>query len=162
MTASLCPNSPVITHSGLTLTLRSLAPDDLAAVMALEARVQSHPWRRSSYEDCLDGRHHCWLAEHQGQIRGFVVLAWAGGDAELLNLAVDPDWQGRGLGRALLDWAVRQARSVASVLFLEVRVSNHRAIAFYQTAGFFEVGLRPNYYPAGRGREDALILALQF
>ena len=162
MTSTHSPTNRVTTTSGVTLTLRALTPEDLPAVMALEARVQTHPWRRSSYDDCLDGRHHCWLAEHQGRIRGFVVLAWAGGDAELLNLAVDPDWQGRGLGRALLDLAVSRARSVASVLFLEVRVSNHRAIGFYQQADFFEVGLRPNYYPSDRGREDALILAMQF
>lgn len=162
MTSTQCPVSSITTDSGMAVTLRTLTSGDVQAVMALEARVQSHPWRRSSYDDCLEGRHHCWVAEHQGQIRGFVVLAWAGGDAELLNLAVDPDWQGRGLGRSLLDQAVCRARQVASVLFLEVRVSNHRAIAFYQQAGFFEVGLRPNYYPSGRGREDALILALQF
>jgi len=152
----------VTTESGFNLTLRPLAADDIVAVMALEARVQSHPWERSHYDDCLRGRPSCWLAERDGQLVGFVVLSWGGGDAELLNLAVAPECQGRGLGQVLLGLALRQARSVASMLFLEVRVSNHRAIAFYQKAGFFEVGVRPNYYPLGRGREDALILACQF
>lgn len=150
------------THTGLNLSFRELERADVAPVMALEQQVQSHPWRASSYDDCLEGRHHCWLAEHQGQLLGFVVVAWAGGDGELLNIAVSPDWQRQGVGRALLTLARERVRPFSSMLFLEVRVSNRQAIEFYEREQFSEVGLRPNYYPAGKGREDALILAYQF
>ena len=47
----------------------------------------------------------------------------------------------------------------ATSAYLEVRPSNHEAIALYQQSGFTEVGYRRNYYPAHLGREDALILA---
>jgi ribosomal-protein-alanine N-acetyltransferase len=45
-----------------------------------------------------------------------------------------------------------------SQLLLEVRVSNHAAIALYQNEGFREIGQRPGYYPAANGREDARVL----
>tara|TARA_R100000900_G_scaffold127194_1_gene101945 strand:- start:1256 stop:1747 length:492 start_codon:yes stop_codon:yes gene_type:complete len=160
MTSTPHPSlSIVTTATGLELTFRPLASADIEAVMALEKQVQSHPWRRSSYDDCLTGRHHCWLAEHQGQLVGFVVVAWAAGDAELLNIAVAPNRQRQGVGQALLELMLAQVKPFASMVFLEVRVSNHSAIAFYEREQFFELGQRPNYYPTAPGREDALILA---
>lgn len=149
------------TRSGDPLTFRALESQDIDAVMALERLVQTHPWRRSSYEDCLNGRHHCWLAEHGGELVGFAVASWGGGDAELLNLAVTPKWQRRGVGQCLLTQVCEKLSAYASMVFLEVRVSNRRAIEFYQRQQFFEVGNRPNYYPTMNGREDALIMALQ-
>ncbi|MGD8175536.1 ribosomal protein S18-alanine N-acetyltransferase [Marinimicrobium sp. ARAG 43.8] len=149
------------TQSGAALQVRPLAASDIADVMALEARVQTHPWRRSSYEDCLNGRHHCWTVHNEGRLVGFVVVAWAGGDGELLNIAVAPEKQRHGVGKALLELALEQIKPFASMLFLEVRVSNTQAITFYEREQFFEVGHRPNYYPANGGREDALILARQ-
>ena len=56
----------------------------------------------------------------------------------------------------LIDWA----KTFAAVIFLEVRVSNLVAINLYNSLGFFEVGCRPNYYPATNGREDALVFSL--
>lgn len=153
--------APAQTRAGLALNFRPLEPGDIAAVMALESQVQTHPWRRSSYEDCLDGRHHCWLAEADGELVGFVVVAWAGGDGELLNIAVAPQRQRQGVGECLLSLAVELVKPYASMLFLEVRLSNRNAIQFYERDQFFEVGHRPNYYPSTRGREDALILARQ-
>lgn len=148
-------------RKGAVLDFRPLAEADVAAVMALEASLQSHPWRRASYDDCLEGRHLCWLAECEGELVGFVVASCAAGEAELLNLAVAANWQRQGVGECLLDALDEALGAAASMLFLEVRVSNHSAIAFYQQQDFFEVGHRPNYYPSGRGREDALIMARQ-
>ncbi|WP_051234746.1 ribosomal protein S18-alanine N-acetyltransferase [Marinimicrobium agarilyticum] len=153
--------APTQTRSGLALSFRPLEAADIAPVMALESQLQSHPWRRSSYEDCLAGRHHCWLAEASGELVGFVVVAWAGGDGELLNIAVASQRQRQGVGERLLALAFELVRPHASMMFLEVRLSNRNAIQFYEREQFFEVGQRPNYYPSARGREDALILARQ-
>ncbi|MDQ2077736.1 ribosomal protein S18-alanine N-acetyltransferase [Marinimicrobium sp. ABcell2] len=150
-----------VTSTGAPIDFHALETADLPAVLGLERKVQSHPWEPSSFEDCLRGRHKCWLAKHGDQLLGFVVLAWAGGEAELLNIAVDPSNQGQGIGRCLLRAAIELAQPHAEMMFLEVRVSNRKAINFYYQEDFFEVGVRRDYYPGVNGREDALVLARQ-
>jgi ribosomal-protein-alanine N-acetyltransferase len=46
-------------------------------------------------------------------------------------------------------------------VFLEVRPSNPRAVTLYESLGFYDIGRRPNYYPARRGREDAVVMAME-
>lgn len=149
------------TRAGEVIDFHRLTATDLPEVLALERQVQTHPWRPSSFEDCLRGRHHCWLAKHNDELLGFVVLGWAGGEAELLNIAVHPTRQGQGIGRSLLHAAIELAQPQADMMFLEVRVSNRKALQFYYHEDFFEVGLRRDYYPSTNGREDALVLTRQ-
>ena len=93
------------------------------------------------------------------QIRdGIGVIA---GEAELLDLVVGPKHQGQGIGKALLEWIVLQLPEFADRFFLEVRESNQSALALYQNVGFVEVGVRPKYYPADHGREDAILMAME-
>jgi ribosomal-protein-alanine N-acetyltransferase len=92
-------------------------------------------------------------------IAGFGVLWWGGEEAELANLSVHPEWQGRGGGARLLDTllAEGQCRGVERV-FLEVRESNHPARGLYDSRGFVPVGRRSRYYE--KPVEDALVLCL--
>ena len=88
------------------------------------------------------------------------MTAVAVGDGHLLNLCVDPAQHGRGFGRQLLLQALDVARGHdASRLILEVRPSNWVARSLYCRHGFRQIGVRRGYYPARRGREDALVLA---
>lgn len=155
------PNLPDVTYTGLSLHYRLLEELDIPYVMALERNAHSHPWRQSSFEDCLKGRQKCWLAEHKGALAGYVVVTHGGGDAELLNISVSPNYQRKGVGQCLLKLAVECVRDKADMLFLEVRVSNRKAIALYEKEDFFEVGQRKNYYPTVNGHEDALLMARQ-
>ena len=149
------------TVMGLELSLRLLEDDDLSHVMELERSAHSHPWRQSSFEDCLKGRQRCWLAEHNHKLVGYVVITHAGGDAELLNIAVSPKFQRKGIGSTLLQHAISCVIGHADMLFLEVRISNRKAIELYSKEGFFELGNRKNYYPTNNGHEDALLMASQ-
>jgi ribosomal-protein-alanine N-acetyltransferase len=83
------------------------------------------------------------------------------GDAELLNISVAPAYQRKGIGQCLLAHAVNCVKAKADMLFLEVRMSNRKAIALYEREDFFEVGQRKNYYPTVNGHEDALLMARQ-
>lgn len=149
------------TSAGLTVSSRLLTEVDIPKIMQLERSAHSHPWRQSSFEDCLKGRQRCWLAEHGEQLVGYVVVTHGGGDAELLNISVAPRYQRKGIGSCLIQHAVNVVKEHADMLFLEVRVSNHKAIELYAKEGFFEVGQRKNYYPASNGYEDALLMACQ-
>jgi ribosomal-protein-alanine N-acetyltransferase len=149
------------TVMGLRLELRLLSEPELASVMELERMAHAYPWRQSSFEDCLRGRQRCWLAYVEHNLVGYVVVTHAGGDAELLNLAVSPKFQRRGIGSVLVQHAIACVQGFADMLFLEVRVSNQKAINLYAQEGFFEVGHRKNYYPRANGHEDALLMASQ-
>lgn len=151
----------IVTYTGLELSLREIRAADIPQVMELERSAHSHPWRQSSFEDCLKGRQKCWLAESKDNLVGYVVITHGGGDAELLNISVAPAFQRKGVGQCLLNHAINCVKGKADMLFLEVRVSNHKAIQLYSKEGFFEVGQRKNYYPTLNGREDALLMAMQ-
>jgi ribosomal-protein-alanine N-acetyltransferase len=88
---------------------------------------------------------------------GFVLARMAGGEAEILTLAVAPHARGKGLGRALLQSAIARAQEMgADAMFLEVGADNPHALALYAGLGFAKVGMRKGYYRGG----DALVLRL--
>ena len=92
---------------------------------------------------------------------GFVLARTAGGEAEILTLAVAPAARGRGLGGVLLRAAIARAREMgAETMFLEVGTDNPRALALYTRLGFAKVGMRKGYYSAVPGSGDALVLRL--
>lgn len=151
----------ISTVNSLTLTLQQLTASTIADVMALESKAHTHPWRLSSFEGCLKGRQQCWLAYVDDRLVGYIVFAHGGGDAEILNIVVAKEFQRRGIASCLIEYAVNSLKEHAQMLFLEVRVSNHKAIELYAKEGFFEVGQRKNYYPTANGHEDALLMARQ-
>jgi ribosomal-protein-alanine N-acetyltransferase len=78
----------------------------------------------------------------------------------LLNLCVHPNAQRAGYGRRLLSALMLRATDAgAERIFLEVRPSNQAALRLYASVGFAQIGVRPAYYQAENGREDAVILA---
>ncbi len=94
-------------------------------------------------------------AHAPGFALGRVVLD----EAELLTIAVDPDQQGHGLGRACLAaFEAEAARRGATVLHLEVAETNAPARALYRSAGWQETGCRKAYYKAGEARIDAILM----
>lgn len=93
--------------------------------------------------------------------RGFVLLREAGGEAEVLTLAVHPSWQGRGFGRTLMNAAIRDLYGRRTeALFLEVDEGNAPAIGLYEKLGFETVGKREAYYAKVGGRATALTMRL--
>ncbi len=142
-------------------TLRAMREGDLGAVFVNERAAYSHPWSMGILRDCLRVGYHCVVAEFAGELAGHAVLSTGAGEAHLLNLCVAPDWQGRGLGRRLLQRMLHIAREkAADTVYLEVRASNQVARALYESEGFCEIGRRNGYYPHERhGREDAVVYA---
>ena len=92
------------------------------------------------------------------QVVGFGILSTVLDQAELHNIAIDPPVQGLGLGAAMLDHLLDNLADEVASIFLEVRLSNFRAIRLYQERGFVKVGERRDYYKTALGREDALLM----
>ena len=134
---------------------------DLRSVLEIEEGIYEFPWTLGNFRDSLRAGYGCWAYRDGAQLIGYAVLMLAAGEAHLLNLSVAAHAQRRGHGRTLLAHVVAIAReSEAKVLFLEVRPTNAVGRRLYTGYGFKQVGVRRGYYPARRGREDALVLAL--
>lgn len=134
---------------------------DLAEVVAIENAVYSHPWTRGNFADSVRAGYECRTLRLGGELVGYFVLMAAAGEAHLLNLSIGAPHQRSGHGAMLLGEAAALARRLgARHLFLEVRPSNGVAQRLYGKFGFRRVGVRRGYYPAHKGREDALVLTL--
>lgn len=140
--------------------VRPMRLDDLVEVLAIEVRAYDFPWTDGVFRDCFKAGYGLWVLEGADGIVGYGVLSAAAGEAHILNLCVCPHHQGQGHGRRLLNRLIDLARwHQVERVFLEVRPSNHAAVALYHRAGFCEIGTRPRYYPARNGREDAVVMA---
>ena len=143
-----------------TETYRLLTAHDLPIVLNIEQRSYEFPWTEGIFHDCLRYGYSSWVIEVDRRIIGYGVMSLAVQECHILNLCVDPDYHGQGVGRRLLEQLLTIARArKADTAFLEVRPTNTQALSLYFSEGFNEIGTRRNYYPALFGREDAIILA---
>lgn len=134
---------------------------DVDAVCEIENLCFSVPWSRDSF-----------LREvNENQCARYVVLrdedraiAYAGvwfilDEAHITNIAVHPDYRGKGLGTRVVGELIQLAAdSGMAWMTLEVRRSNKVAQNLYHKFGFIDVGYRKRYY---ENQEDALIMALE-
>lgn len=127
-------------------------------IAALEKCCFSDPWSVNSIASELENPLSLWVVAMDGDaLAGYVGSQSVMGWADMMNLAVAPEYRRQGIAEKLVNEMVVRLRSNAvSCLTLEVRASNHPAIRLYEKLGFQEVGRRPGYYRAPK--EDALIL----
>ena len=132
----------------------------LDAVVAIERRAYTHPWTRGNFADSLRSGYHAQMLVAGDTVLGYYVAMLGVDEVHLLNITVDPAWQGQGWGRIMLDALALWARAQgAQWLWLEVRTSNTRAQQVYDRYGYRRVGERRNYYPGEHGREDAIVMS---
>ena len=137
--------------------MSSDASRDAAPLAALHAACFANAWDKVAIAQLLDTPG-TFAFHHQD---GFVMARAAGGEAEILTLAVAPAARGRGLGRALLQAAINKAQAMgAQTMFLEVGADNPHALALHAGLGFAKVGTRKAYYSSASGGTDALVLRL--
>lgn len=142
--------------------LRPMRAEDLDQVTAIEIAAYEYPWTHAIFRDCLRAGYDCCVLAEAVEIIGYGVLSAGAGEAHVLNVCIAGDHQGEGHGKRLMQRLINLARwHQVERIFLEVRPSNTRAMALYDQLGFNEIGKRPNYYPAKRGREDAIVMALE-
>jgi ribosomal-protein-alanine N-acetyltransferase len=127
-------------HNHNMTAIRRGGAEDLEAVAAIQqASPGAARWNVADYLD-QDFR----VAMVGNRIAGFLVArALAADEREILNLAVAPEFRGKGVARALLDQAFEAFRGS---VFLEVRESNLVAQEFYKSLGFKELSRRKGYY----------------
>jgi len=141
------------------LTAAPMAVSDLDQVIEIERASFPTPWTRTAfcYEIEQNKVARCTVLRGRHGIVGYLCLWEISHEIHVTNLAVHPEWRRRGVGRRLLTLALAEgvARGV-TLAFLEVRPSNSRALALYESLGFQVIGRRNGYYfDTG---EDALVM----
>jgi ribosomal-protein-alanine N-acetyltransferase len=150
------------------LVLEAATPDDITALVALEARCHTHPWSEAGLRDAMapaSGAGTVLLLraprppdDAQRGIRAYCAFQVVLDEAHVHNLAVVPEWRRHGLARRLLALTLEiAARNGARSAHLEVRAGNAAARGLYRAMGFREVGTRRGYYSAPV--EDAILLS---
>ena len=133
------------------------------ALELIEQRTMKNPWSAQSLKECFEDAYKLLAIYKKGVVAGFSVIYNTRITTDLLTIAIDPQYQGLGLGRLLLKETLREAiKGGADECFLEVRRSNIRAQSLYKSAGFEVVGVRKNYYGAtlGSEAEDAFTMSV--
>ncbi len=141
------------------LVIAPMRSKDLRGVLKIEESVFPQPWsHRLFVEELAQRNSRAYRAAWVGtSIVGFAGQMFIDDESHVNNIAVDPTWQGRGLGAALMVDLVRTGMSRgARHLTLEVRVGNQPALALYARFGLAPVGVRRNYYPVTG--DDALVM----
>ena len=163
------PVRPAMPPPVAPLQFRRMRLDDLDRVMEIEKDGFAHPWSADLIRREMVHDWSTLLVATQTRpgpgglpfetILGFVVYWLVHDELHVLNLAVAADERRKGVARALMEEAAARGRRAGAVLAtLEVRRSNHSALALYRSLGYRQVGIRPNYY-VDEG-EDAIVMVL--
>jgi ribosomal-protein-alanine N-acetyltransferase len=145
------------------LRLAPITETMLEAVLRIEKNAYAHPWTRGNFADAIKSGYQLMALMGGNTWVGYWVAMEGVDEVHLLNITVAPAFQGNGYSVMMLDALSVWARSRhAQWLWLEVRLSNTRAMQVYERYGFRAVGERKNYYPAGQGqREHAVVMSLK-
>jgi ribosomal-protein-alanine N-acetyltransferase len=144
--------------TAVAIEIRVLELHDLSAIEAIEQKAYPTPWSRSMFASELAKPTSICLGAFEGQdLVGYVINSRYVDAWHVMNVAVDPGHQRRGVASALLERLFELTRDDERRGYtLEVRVSNDDAIRLYEKLGFESRGIRRGYYTDNR--EDAVIM----
>jgi len=146
------------------ITIREATPEDAAFLAAIHRGAFRHAWTDGDFVSFLaQPAVKALIAFHTGRFgakapAGFVLFRQAADDSEIITIAVRSAYRRRGVGRMLMEEAMRHLyHDRAATLHLEVEAGNAAAVNLYRRLGFAEVGTRPAYYA---GEDQARLPAL--
>lgn len=151
------------------ITITRMSEHDLLEVVEIEEKSGLSRWGWAAYYAELQSANRdlmliarpmrASIIESGGPIAGYIVARETAGELHINNVAVREEFRRRGIGAALLERVLQEARKRnANAAFLEVRSGNHPAQALYVKNGFRPIATRSDYY--SDPREDALVMTL--
>jgi len=134
--------------------------EDADAIARIESLSFKTPWSKDMIlSEMREPLAHFFVALKREEVIGYYGFLHITDELHILNVAVDPDCRGMGVGTALMAHLLEEGRRLAArAITLEVRESNQSAIRLYERAGFVLAGVRPHYYT---DKENALIYWLE-
>lgn len=142
------------------MTVEKLTAVHLSEVAELESLCFADPWSEKALELLLTDGAYGAVCLADGRVMAYGGILWAPDEGQITNIATHPDARRRGMGAAVLEHLIEEARSRGcEQLSLEARVSNIPAILLYERYGFLKMGLRRGFYK--HPTEDAYVMCLQ-
>ena len=140
------------------MVIREMQIEDIEAVEAVDKACFSVPWQQTAFLSFLMREGTVFLvAEEDNEIIGYLGIATAYDESDVLKIVVLQEHRRKGAAGALLENAFDKIRAMGvKKNYLEVRVSNAPAISLYRKYGYTDVGIRRNYYT--KPVEDALVM----
>ena len=140
----------------MEIHFEKLEEKHLDEVLVIENLSFKSPWTREFFrKETLFAVSKFFAALSGGRVVGYGGFWQANDEADIVNLAVHPEYRNGGIGRKILEYLLKTAKDEGiKTLFLEVRAENPYAQKLYASCGFRAVGRRKKYY----GDEDALIM----
>ena len=136
--------------------------DDLEYIYKLELESYSFPWTKEILRDCILYKYDSYSVFIDNTLIGYIISKISFPETHILNLTVDINYRNNGIGQALIELTINDARIRNSQdIILEVRSRNLVAQALYSKLGFEKIGIRKGYYDSENGREDAFVLRLK-
>jgi len=133
--------------------------DDLEYIYKLELESYSFPWTKEILRDCILYKYDSYSVFIDDTLVGYIISKISFPETHILNLTVDINYRNNGIGQALIELTINDARIRNSQdIILEVRSRNLIAQTLYSKLGFEKIGIRKGYYDSENGREDALVL----
>lgn len=146
----------------IMVQIRPMVLEDCQSVYEIDRNCFTDSWSLSMFQDLFRYPTNFYFVAEEGQrICGFAGIMVSVDTADIMNIAVQKEKRGRGIGRQLLEQLTAQAiQCGCEQMLLEVRESNQTARRLYQTCGFVEIAIRKNYYTSPT--EHGIIMQLQF
>ena len=132
---------------------------DLEEAYKIELDVNPSPWKYETFLSSFEVGHKGLICKKDNLMIGFIIFSPISAEAHILSISVRNEMQSKGIGTLLLKSMLDQCKVMNyKKIFLEVRVSNVKAINFYEKFGFSKDAIRNNYYTDNS--EDALLMSL--
>ena len=132
---------------------------DLEEAYKIELDVNRSPWKYETFLSSFEVGHKGLICKKDNLMIGFIIFSPISPEAHILSISVRNEMQSKGIGTLLLKSMLDQCKVMNyKKIFLEVRVSNEKAINFYEKFGFSKDAIRNNYYT--NNSEDALLMSL--
>jgi ribosomal-protein-alanine N-acetyltransferase len=143
--------------------IRRMKDTDLAAVRTIESLSFSNPWSETTFRGEIQNTSISFplvvVRKPEDTVIGYIIFWHIRDDVQVNNIAVHPDYRGKGIGEALMRHVIDKVRANgATFVTLEVRPSNAGAVTLYRKLGFEILGTRKNYYT--NPDEDAYLMGL--
>jgi ribosomal-protein-alanine N-acetyltransferase len=133
--------------------------NDLEEAFKIELEVNPSPWKYETFLSSFEVGHKGLICKNDSRMIGFIIFSPISPEAHILSISVRNEMQSKGIGTLLLKSMLDQCKVMNyKKIFLEVRVSNEKAINFYEKFGFSKDAIRNNYYTDNS--EDALLMSL--